>query len=1276
MKLRLIVFAVAVLVMQMFSSAFAQVTEVQLDLGDRVAHPGEEFVMFFYIESEMPAATDPNKVTSADIKVSWDQAMLEYKGVEFGRAVPAGWTMTSVVGGVNNLEVVMSGTEPITMQAGILKYTFKVLGSAPNTTWVISEKVLFNSGNPATSATDGKVTIEEAQTYTLTVNVEPPEGGTVTKNPDKANYNDGEQVTLTATPSDGYSFVEWTGDATGTNTQVTVTMNSNKTVTARFEFIPLTLTVNINPTGGGTVTKNPNKSGYNKDEVVTLTAVPSTDYAFNEWTGDVTGTNPVVNVTMNSNKTVTANFIRIAGIKNVELDLGDRTAEPGEEFVMFYYITSEMPAVGDPNEVKSADIKVSWDQTKLQYVNVEFGRAVPAGWTMTSVVTTANTVEVKMSGSTAITEQAGILKYTFKVITSSYGITWVNGDKAIFNSGDPATTTNNGKVSIEDKAPYPLTIIINPPEGGTVTKNPDKAEYNQDEVVTLTATANADYTFVEWTGDATGTNSVVSITMNTTKTVTANFEIISPPKRPEGLTKLYLMQETYYVTGGSTSNLGHPVSDYDFNWGNGDNSGFNVPSRSYKWDKTGTFLVKARSRCDLHPNVISKWSDTLGVTIVSCKVNTTISPTGAGSVTINPDTSAYYYDQSVTLTAIPADQRFVFDHWSGYVSGKQNPVTMVMKGEHNVTAHFNVIGEFVSVPATLLGPNAGFTKQNLNFSTSGSTNNFGHEVEYQFDWGDGSMSSWGGGSDCHAYSKSGSYNVKSHARCKIHTDVVSAWSVTHVVKISMCSLFVKINPSDSAGIVTKNPNKFEFDYGDSVRLSPVPASGYSFDHWSGDLSGTANPALVIMDSTKNVSAHFVKIYKPDSLTIVLDKGWNMISINIVLLDPNIEKVFSPVIQNLKIVEDYSGRMFVPAQGLNTIGKMNYKEGYKVFMAKADTLIITGDFVDPTTPIIVPTKWSMISYLPKVILSVEQALISIKNPATILKSNEGLTWIPAYGINNIDKMQPGKGYQIYLDKIDTLSYPPGFNFLANVINPGDKDLALTAGITLPEHFKFNSKTGENAIIVVTTDAKPNYSDGTKLEAGDEIGVFTAAGLCCGAIVWENMNAAITVWGDDSQTESIDGFRAGDAFNFRVYRKKTASEHPAAVKYQETHLAIYQANGFSALTELQGNVPPSAVSGETGISAPKHFNLFQNYPNPFNPDTRIDYEIPVASQVTIKIFNILGQHVRTLVNEFKLAGNHSITWDRTDNLGNEVPSGIYMYVMSARDFEMMKRMIIMK
>lgn len=1276
MRMMRILFAVAILLMQMLSSAFAQVTEVELDLGDRTVHTGDEFVMFFYIVSPMPAATDPNKVISAEIKVSWDQTKLEYKKVEFGRAVPAGWTMTSVVGGVSALEVKMSGTDPIVEQAGILKYTFKVLGSAPNETWVISDKVKFNSGNPATSATNRKVTIEEMQTYTLTVNVDPAGGGTVTKNPDKALYNDGELVTLTATPSSGYRFVEWTGNATGTNPSVTITMNANKIVTARFELIPLLLTISINPTGGGTVTKNPNKSGYNNNEVVTLTAIPSADYGFLSWTGDATGTDPVVTVTMTSNKTITANFIRTGTIKNVKLDLGDRSAEPGEEFVMFYYIMSEMPAVGDPNQVTSANIKISWDQTKLQYSKVEFGRAVPADWTMTSVVATASSVEVRMSGATAITMQAGILKYTFKVITSTYGITWVNSDKAIFNTGDPTTTSDNGQVAIVDRAPYPLTININPTDGGTVTKNPDKAEYDQNEVVTLTARANADYVFSAWTGDATGTAPVITVIMSNSKTVTANFEIVSPPKRPDGVAKLYLMQESYYQTSGSTSNLGHPVSDYDFDWGNGDNSGFSVPSRAYKWDRIGTYFVKARARCELHPNVISQWSDTLGVTIVSCKVNAMISPAGAGSVTINPDTAVYYYDQQVTLTATSADQRFVFDHWSGYVSGKQNPITLIMKGEHNVTAYFNVIGEFVSVPNALVGPSEGFTKQNLNFATNGSTNNLGHEIEYQLDWGDGALSSWGSGTRSHVYAKPGSYNVKSHARCKIHPDVVSAWSVTHVVTISACSLFVKIDPSDLAGTVTKNPNKIEFDYGDSVRLSPVPASGYAFDHWSGALAGTAKPALVVMDSSKHVTAHFVKVYRPDSLVIVLDKGWNMISINITLFDLNIENVFAPVIQNLTVVEDYSGRVFIPAQGLNTIGKLNSKEGYKVFMNKADTLIIIGDAVNPTTPIIVPTKWSMISYLPQVMMSVEHALISITNPATIVKNIDGLTWIPAYGINNITKLQPGKGYQLYLNKVDTLIYPSGISHFSNIAIPGINDVTTSTEITPPEHFKFVSKTGDNAIVIITTDAKPGYSDGKPLEVGDEIGVFTTNGRCCGAIVWENANAALTVWGNDSQTEMIDGFQTGDSYHFRVYHKKMGSEYSAVVKYQENQFGIYQANGFSALTELQASIPASAVADETGLAIPARFNMSQNYPNPFNPDTRIDYEIPVACQVTIKIFNLLGQHIRTLVNEFKLAGNHSIAWDRTDHFGNEVPSGIYVYVMSAKDVEMMKRMIIMK
>src|SRR3972149_2055069 len=125
--------------------------------------------------------------------------------------------------------------------------------------------------------------------YTLTVNISPTAGGSVTKNPNKTSYISGETVTLTATANSGYTFSRWSGGATGTTSPVTVTMNGNKTVTANFT--PMyTLTVNISPTAGGSVTKNPNKTSYNSGETVTLTATANSGYTLSGWRGEAKGT--------------------------------------------------------------------------------------------------------------------------------------------------------------------------------------------------------------------------------------------------------------------------------------------------------------------------------------------------------------------------------------------------------------------------------------------------------------------------------------------------------------------------------------------------------------------------------------------------------------------------------------------------------------------------------------------------------------------------------------------------------------------------------------------------------------------------------------------------------------------------------------------------------------------------------------------------------------------------------------------------------------------------
>ena len=93
-------------------------------------------------------------------------------------------------------------------------------------------------------------------------------------------------------------------------------------------------------------------------------------------------------------------------------------------------------------------------------------------------------------------------------------------------------------------------------------------------------------------------------------------------------------------------------------------------------------------------------------------------------------------------------------------------------------------------------------------------------------------------------------------------------------------------------------------------------------------------------------------------------------------------------------------------------------------------------------------------------------------------------------------------------------------------------------------------------------------------------------------------------------------------------------------------------------------------------PLTYDLYQNYPNPFNPSTIIRYSIPKSSHVTVKIFNMLGQEIRTLINQDQNAGVKQVLWNGKNNFGSKVSSGIYIYTIRANDYYQAKKMILMK
>ena len=156
---------------------------------------------------------------------------------------------------------------------------------------------------------------------------------------------------------------------------------------------------------------------------------------------------------------------------------------------------------------------------------------------------------------------------------------------------------------------------------------------------------------------------------------------------------------------------------------------------------------------------------------------------------------------------------------------------------------------------------------------------------------------------------------------------------------------------------------------------------------------------------------------------------------------------------------------------------------------------------------------------------------------------------------------------------------------------------------------------------------------------------------------------------------------------------SSDHPSALnihqpdaRYAELVTGEYVDLSFAVPTaprdqdrsyvlETKGYYLPGF--GEERYNRPLEFGLNGNYPNPFNPSTTIRYSLAHETEVNLKIFNILGQSVRTLVMKHRQqAGSYEAWWDGTDNEGRNVPTGAYLVKLWAGDFIETRKMVLVK
>ena len=213
------------------------------------------------------------------------------------------------------------------------------------------------------------------------------------------------------------------------------------------------------------------------------------------------------------------------------------------------------------------------------------------------------------------------------------------------------------------------------------------------------------------------------------------------------------------------------------------------------------------------------------------------------------------------------------------------------------------------------------------------------------------------------------------------------------------------------------------------------------------------------------------------------------------------------------------------------------------------------------------------------------------------------------------------------------------------------------------------TGESHLILLT------QIDG-KVEKGDQLRAY-ANGMLVGSIniVEEHINGTHPV--DLAAVGSVDmsnyggpvleGYRSGDMIELRLWSVDRGVELKV-----DTNLSDIQ---YGNVMEL--STGSATVLDEGAIVT--SLELTQNYPNPFNPSTTISYNVDASGVVTLKIYDIMGRLVRTLVDGHRSSGNlggYSVVWDGKDSQGQQVSAGLYIYSLQTPGGNMTKKMVLMK
>ena len=398
---------------------------------------------------------------------------------------------------------------------------------APNTLYAGTIKTLAKDEVGNALQEDYKWSFTTIPQVTLSSN--PVAGGTTGG---AGTFAKGSAVTVTATPAVGYVFTNWSenGAIVSTSSPYQFNIAGNRVLVANFSF-QFAVVVSSNPAAGGITTGG---GSFTAGSSVTVTATPNSGYTFVNWTENLTiaSTNASYVFPLNASRTLVANFASSTFTLNVTAVNGTVVKNPNLTAYNSGAIVqlTATPATGYTFTGWTGDATGSLNPVSVtmnanKNITANF-TAIVAG-TFTLNVTAVNGTVLKVPAKTDY--NSGEIVVLTPTPATGYVFTSWSGDATGLLSPLSVTMNSNKNITANFTAIVAGTFTLNVNAvNGTVVKNPDLLSYNSGATVQLTATPNTGYTFTSWSGDATGSITPLTVTMNANKNITANFTAVNP----------------------------------------------------------------------------------------------------------------------------------------------------------------------------------------------------------------------------------------------------------------------------------------------------------------------------------------------------------------------------------------------------------------------------------------------------------------------------------------------------------------------------------------------------------------------------------------------------------------------------------------------------------------------------------------------------------------------------------------------------------------------------